>query len=138
MKFMKRSLPIILVFAIMLVFSVPALAFTFDFSPYSNEELIVLETALQKEKLDRGIAKSANVPAGSYTIGEDIPAGDYSIELANGQAIGVVMVNDGLGAMYSLTSDNPTVGKISLSEGDSFETICSIVLTIYSGGISFN
>ncbi len=135
---MKRFLPYVLVIAVFLSLTVSALAFTFDFSPYSDEDLIELETALQKEKLERGLAKSANVPSGKYTIGKDIPAGAYSIEMGNGQIMGMITVNDGRSDIYTLTSDNPSIGKITLEEGDSFETYTAIILTVYSGGITFN
>ena len=135
---MKRFIPYLLAIALLLSFSVTALAFSFDFSPYSDSELLELETALQKEKLDRGLAKSANVPSGTYTIGTDIPAGDYSIQLPKGQVMGMITINDGLGDAYVLSSDNPTVGKITLKEGDSFQTITAIELTAYSGGIKFS
>ena len=135
---MKRVLPVVLIISIILMLSMSAFAFSFDFSSYSDEELIELETALQKEKLDRGMAKSANIPSGTYTIGEDIPAGVYSVEMAKGQSMGMISTNGGMGDMYVLTSDNPTIGKITLKEGDTFETYTAIVLTLYSGGIVFN
>lgn len=135
---MKRVLSILMTIVLLLTLSISAFALSIDFSPYSDEEIIELETAIQKEKIDRGMAKSANVPSGTYTIGKDIPAGDYSIEMAKGQIMGMVSVNGGLGNIYTLTDDNPTIGKITLKDGDSFETYTAIVLTVYSGGIVFS
>ena len=136
----QRIIPYILVFCVLLALSASAFAFSFDFSQYSDVELIELETALQKEKLDRGLAQSANVPSGTYTIGVDIPAGDYSIEMGKNQIIGMIDVTSsyGMGNTYALSNDNPAIGKITLYDGDIFETFTEIVMTIYSGGILFN
>ncbi len=135
---MKKMIPCLLAVAILLSVSVSAIAssFSFDFSPYSDEELIKLETALQKEKIDRGIAKSADIPSGTYTIGEDIPAGVYSIEMPKGQSMGMVTVNE-YEAMYVLSKDSPTVGKITLKDGDVMNVLYPIILSVYSGGITF-
>ncbi len=50
-----------------------------DFSQLTNEELLVLEIAVQTEKVERKLVKSAKLSAGSYSVGIDIPAGSYTI-----------------------------------------------------------
>ena len=103
-----------------------------NLSTMTTEELITLRTSIVKELMDRGALKSANVPAGEYVIGKDIPAGDYSITTTQ------ILVNVIYGDfnMYMVTPDN-SVGKITLKDGESFQFSSSITLTKYAG-LSFN
>lgn len=45
----------------------------------SNSELITLRRNVEQEIVNRRIAKTASIPKGEYVIGEDIPAGTYSV-----------------------------------------------------------
>ena len=44
---------------------------------YSNDELVALLAQVQTEIVDRGIEKTAELQAGRYTGGVDVPAGTY-------------------------------------------------------------
>ena len=54
-----------------------------NLSAYSNEELRQLFVSLEKEMIDRKMVSSANLPAGSYVIGDDIPVGKYLVNKAD-------------------------------------------------------
>lgn len=139
MKRMIRVLSFALVFA---CFVFPALASSFDFSTYTNDELIELETALQAEKINRGLAKAATVYSGIYTVGVDIPAGTYRVETLKGAA-DHLKVYDKTGRRignYAVgtASNRSPIGKLVLEDGYTIEfSDCTLKFIVYSGGISF-
>lgn len=123
---MKRFLSLLL-FVLLLV---PAFASAeVDVKALSTEELLALKVSIVDELMARGEMKSAKVPAGEYIIGEDIPAGSYSI--TTDQILVTIVIGDYDG-MYVVSSDSP-VGKITLKDGDKFQTTGNIVLTKYAG-----
>ena len=100
-----------------------------DLKSLSTEDLVALRQEINQELADRGEFKSATVPAGKYSIGTDIPAGEYSVSTS--QILTTVTVN-GYEQMYAITPKDG-VGKITLKEGDSFETSSTVILEQYSG-----
>ena len=100
-----------------------------DVKGLSTEELLALRVSIADELMARGEMKSANVPAGEYVIGEDIPAGSYSI--TTDQIIVTIVIGDYDG-MYVVSPDSP-VGKLTLKDGDKFKTTANIVLTKFAG-----
>ncbi len=50
-----------------------------DISRLTDDEVIVLLGKVNEEIVRRGIAKSADLPAGKYVGGRDLPAGSYII-----------------------------------------------------------
>ena len=138
---MKRFVSIILL-VILFTGICSALAESFDLSQYSNEELIALETAIQAEKLARGLAKSATIYSGTYIIGKDIPAGEYSIETVKGAADHLEVYDASgkhIGSYAIGTSSNRSpIGRLELKDGYRIEfDSCTLKLTVYSGGIVF-
>lgn len=123
---MKKLIAVIIT---TLLFSQAVLASGIDLGGMTADELIALKTAITQELMDRGEIKSANVPAGDYIVGEDIPAGSYSISTS--QIMVTVTVND-YEQMFVVTPDDG-VGKISLSDGDAFTCSSTIVLETYAG-----
>lgn len=126
---MKKILSLVLI--LMLAFPMLVLA-EIDLASLSSDELIELQTQIQGELMNRGDIKSANIPAGEYTIGVDIPAGVYSV---TSPSYGMIVVND-FDLSYFVTIEDP-VGKLELNDGDAFSVGGPIVLTTYTG-ISFN
>lgn len=138
---MKKGLVICLC-CILLASTVYAASGGFDFSPYSNDELIILETALQAEKISRGMAKTATVYSGKYTIGVDLPAGTYRVETSKGAADHLEIYNASGKriASYAIgtASNRSPIGKLELHDGETIEfDSCTLVFTVYSGGIVF-
>lgn len=100
-----------------------------DIKALSTEELLALRVSIVDELMARGEMKSANVPAGEYVVGEDIPAGSYSI--TTDQLLVTIVVGDYDG-MYVVSPDSP-VGKLTLKAGDKIQITGKIVLTKYAG-----
>lgn len=69
--------------------STPVVGFSFfntpfgDFSRYSYEELLELQAALNKALWASDGWQNVSVPAGVYVVGEDIPAGHWTISEKN-------------------------------------------------------
>ncbi len=100
-----------------------------DVKSLSTDELISMRLAIVQELMDRGEMKSANVPAGEYIVGEDIPAGSYSITT---DQILVTIVIGNYDGMYVVSPDSP-VGKLTLKAGDKIQFTGGVVLTKYAG-----
>ncbi len=100
-----------------------------DVKSLSTEELLALRVSIVDELMARGEMKSANVPAGEYVVGDDIPAGSYSI--TTDQLLVTIVIGDYDG-MYVVSPDSP-VGKLTLKVGDKIQITGKIVLTKYSG-----
>lgn len=78
---MKRWVASVLVL-IMVACMSSGLAEELDLKACTNDDLRVLKTSIDGEMLERGMVKSATLDPGTYYIGVDIPAGSYSIILA--------------------------------------------------------
>lgn len=134
---MKKTLAFVLSFLLALSLCTTAYA-EFDLASMSDDDLFSLETAIQAEKISRGIAKSADVPQGSYIIGQDIPAGTYSISTAGILTTLVLKNPDGSTDNTQILSSKSPIGKIVLSNGQIIEISDATVFTVYSGGIVFS
>ena len=112
----------------------------FDFSNCTDEELLLLETALQSEKIARGMVKKASVAPGKYVVGNDIPAGNYRIETEKGN-IDHLYITKSVGASlgsYSVGTMRSPIGKLELHDGDVIEFYtCTLTFIVYTGGIVF-
>ena len=127
---MKRLLCALLIVSLFL----PALAVAeVDVKALSTEELIALRLSIVQELMDRGEMKSATVPTGEYIIGEDIPAGSYSV--TTDQILVTLIIGDYDG-MYVVTPDSP-IGKITLKAGDKIQVTSKVFLAKYAG-LSFD
>lgn len=76
----KNIIPIVI--ASVMLIAVPVVASTVDFSfikDYSDEELLALRSEIDNEILSRDMPTSAELIPAEYLIGEDIPAGKYSL-----------------------------------------------------------
>ncbi len=123
---MKKAMVILLCFT--LLFSTVSTAFAAKLSEYSYEELIKLRLRIDQEIMSRPEWKEVTVPAGRYTVGEDIPEGVYSIRLLDEKGyesfivFGIEYENyeDNGGMLYceSLNERSPVLGKVTLSKGN--------------------
>lgn len=117
---MKRLFCIILIMIMFIPASV--LADLPDVTELSNEELIELNQLIQDQLFSRQLIDGVTVPQGTYTVGTDIPAGTYRIEIT------------GIGGYYDLyesdggktletgltgsTYDVFAIGKFELKDGN--------------------
>ena len=80
---MKKLFLFLLVLVLVPVFSV---ADGVDLSAMSLEELYALRSSVSAEILSRSQWESVTVPEGFYVVGEDIPAGHWTIRYVPGEA----------------------------------------------------
>ena len=129
-----------LTFALMIIvasFLFVSCAFALDFTTISDEELMRLPELISAEQIERGLVKSAEVKAGKYRIGNDIPAGAYMIK-NNGKYSMNIFVQDPSGYYtynLALWSNGEETGRIELNEGDVLDINGDIILSIFTGVI---
>lgn len=76
---MRKIFALVIALTLLTVPLYTAVAAEVDLSGMTDEELTILKQQLDAEMLDRGMVKTAEIPAGDYTIGVDIPQGDYEL-----------------------------------------------------------
>lgn len=116
---MKRS--IIFILSLTLSLSLVLSASAVDLSGMSFEELLFLRDQLTAEIMSRPEWKEVTVPAGKYMIGEDIPAGSYSVTSTGLVSYLAVYYeagkeNNDYDEYYIVMENNP-LGKVILKSG---------------------
>lgn len=81
---MRKLITVILILALILPAAALAEAQN-PFKDYTMEQLYMLLSIVQSEILSRSEWKEVTVPPGNYVIGEDIPAGHWTIKYAPGE-----------------------------------------------------
>lgn len=125
---MKKAISLFLCLVILAcVLPVPA-AKAVKISELTFDQLIELRRVLDQEIISRPEWKETIVPAGRYTVGEDIPAGSYSIKLPEGEeyvnfiVFGIEYGNykDNGGLLYNegVREGNSILGKVTLQSGN--------------------
>lgn len=100
-----------------------------DLSSMSVDDLVSLKTAIVGELMARDEVKTVTVPAGEYIVGEDIPAGKYSV--ATSASMVMLTVNEYKEA-YVVTPNDP-IGKLSLKNGDVLALSSGCDFSVYVG-----
>lgn len=132
---MRRLFALILV--VLMMFCSAASAEGIDLTAMSFEELIALRQEIDLLIFASDEYKNVSVPAGEYVIGEDIPAGTYTLD-SDGMAM-ISVYSDAskniMGMVAAHTVGNgETVGKIELKEGNVVEIqFTSIIFKTYAG-----
>lgn len=95
-----------------------AAADSIDLSSMTFDQLVDLQKSISAEIVKRPEWKEVSVPAGNYIIGEDIPAGTYSIEGADALAV-IESTKPGsrMSEFYYMLDRGEVVGKVELTEG---------------------
>lgn len=134
---MKKIFTLFIVALLVMVNITPAYAL-YDLSAFSDEDLQLLELDIQAERISRGTAKYAEVSAGTYTIGYDIPAGSYSIKGKNDKSF-VYQIETSSGGFVDsqYLSSGESVGKVVLENNQVISFDTAVIMTVYSGAISF-
>ena len=102
---------------------IPVVAFSdgIDLSSMSFDDLIALRYKIDSEILSRPEWKETEVPQGTWVVGEDIPAGSYSIRAKATDDSVLIRIyknsNDSIGNAHYIYQDNQIIGKIILSDG---------------------
>ena len=76
---MKRIISLFLVATVLFILPAISLSEGFDLSSLSFDDLKALEKQIIKEMVSRPEFKEVTVPLGVYKVGEDIPAGKWTI-----------------------------------------------------------
>ena len=112
---MKRFLIIYIVFAL-IISTIPAYA-DIDLSGVSYDELIALKDQIYAAIWNSGEWKEAIVPAGVYVVGENIPAGQYTIEMADAESMYPVCTVATYGCPDDFYNSHGCVTNTFLNEG---------------------
>ena len=125
----KKFLSVILTLCLLL----PVIALAeIDLSAMSVDELIALNKAVVMELMSRKDFKEVAVPAGTYKVGEDIPAGSYTVKAKQFAVLVTYEKNGDYGDVYTVESDS-CVGKLTLEKGESIQITGDVIFTPYAG-----
>ncbi len=102
-----------------------------DLSSMSTGDLIELKNQIMAELFGRGELKEVSVPSGEYIVGEHIPAGEYSVAIADDGIIAAVIVNE-YEDVYSLSKDGG-IGRLVLKDGDVVSVTGNVLFTKFAG-----
>ena len=115
-----------------------ASAESFDLSGLSYDELITLRQRIDLAIMQSDGWKEVTVPVGTYVIGRDIPAGDYTVTY-EGRMQACLSISVG-GIVWGFHILNPSlyktnsIGKLSLSDGQILDiTYGEVIFTPYKG-----
>lgn len=99
-----------------------------ELSDLSYDELLALRNDVNAEIMSRPEWKQVVVPAGTWIVGQDIPAGVYSITSASGELARFISKNaDGKQIDYIWLSKEKTLGRTELLEGYIIELTDSVI-----------
>lgn len=125
---MKKLACILVVVLIMIPFASFA---ENNLASMSFDELVALKNRIMAELVERGELKEVKVPAGTYTVGDQIPAGEYSVALAKGGILAAVIVNE-YEDIYAVTEEDG-IGRLVLEKGDTVEISSTVIFTKFAG-----
>lgn len=121
---MKKLLSVILIAVLIL----PAIALAeVDLSGMSYADLLALRSQVDRELVTRKEWKEVTVPAGEWTVGEDIPEGSYSIKDVDGKYTNVFVwgrakedyeSGGGLLVNSNVGYNGSSIGKVQLRKGN--------------------
>lgn len=136
---MKRTRSIIFILLV-LVFSVvtSASAETINLSGLTFDALVALRKQIDLAIMQSDEWKEVTIPAGTYIVGTDIPAGDYTITY-NGHVQSILYIysangkSDGTHLLGDIW-ENYSIGKLSLSDGQAIKIeYGAVVFRPYTG-----
>lgn len=121
-----------LVCALLVLCLLPVIALAdFDLSAMSVDELAALNKAVVMELMSRNDFKQVSVPTGTYSVGEDIPAGTYTVKPSGSNFNLKILDQNGkkVDSFYFASE----IGKLTLTEGETVEITSGVVFTPYAG-----
>ena len=139
---MKKAFSALLCQLILFVMILQATAFAgYSFKDMSEAEIVQVAAGLNDELIRRYLVEQVEIPAGRYTVGTDIPAGDYRIAISTGYAYLSVWGSEynnfdedgGLLLSMVLNAENKEIGKAVLNEGNVIDFDSALVFETYHG-----
>ena len=112
---MKKIICLLLI----IVVSIPYAFAETDFSALSYDELRELQQKISAEIVKRPEWKEVTVPAGTWTIGKDIPSGAYSLKYTGSLMVTIETYENGTMVSYNFLSPttDTVIGKIEFKDG---------------------
>lgn len=136
---MKRVLSVLIVLLVVFGVSGAALGETISVDPATAtlDELIAARTAIEQAIMSRDDYKEVKVPAGTYTVGNQIPAGEYTVSAGASLSIVTVYGKGGkeafdMAGMHTVTGAE-NIGRLVLEDGQTVEITGSVVFAPYAG-----
>lgn len=127
----KRAFP---AFCLALCLACSSAMADIDLSAMTIDELKALNQSVVSEIMTRKDFTQVRVPAGIYKVGEDIPAGTYT--LLCDEDYTMITVKDSKGnytsKMYAI-EQHEQIGRLELLSGESIEIQFSVVFMPYVG-----
>lgn len=121
-----------------LVLLIPCVALaSFALSDMSIDELVTLRNEINAELMERGYEKEVTVPAGTYIIGKDIPAGTYTIRHVSRSAMVTMYDENGRIGEFHSVRENEIIGKMTMSNKQSVEISGGSVIFAPYVGLGF-
>lgn len=117
---MKKFLGIILI--VCLLIPIAAADDGIDLSALSFSQLLELQQRVTAEIISRPEWKEVTVPSGLWTVGKDIPAGEYCISAT--KKGGYLRIRDERGSLLvgnGIRNEDDRIGKFELKEGYTVE-----------------
>lgn len=117
---MKKFLVMLLV--VCLLIPIAAADDGIDLSALSFDQLLDLQQKVTAEIISRPEWKEVTVPSGTWTVGRDIPAGEYSISAT--KTGGYLRIRDERGSLLisnGIRNEEDRIGKVALKEGYTVE-----------------
>lgn len=118
---MKKLVCVLLTMALMICLVLPVCAEDIDLSALTWEELLDLKAKITMEQLTRDEWEEVEVPQGVYKVGEDIPAGKWTIRCKTGYScyfqFGETLRDDGHSVSWSDTHDLVYIYKNAGDDG---------------------
>lgn len=117
---MKKILVMIL--AVCLLIPIAAADDGINLSALSFDQLLDLQQKVTAEIISRPEWKEVTVPSGTWTVGRDIPAGEYSISAT--KTGGYLRIRDERGSLLisnGIREAEDRIGKVALKEGYTVE-----------------
>ena len=122
---MKKIIALAII--VIMAFSITISLADTNLSELSYEELLTLEKNIEKEIMSRPEWKEVVVPAGTWTVGEDIPAGVYSFRIYKNNSVVIHLWGaavddfDTNGGMIISDYRDQDIGKVELKDGNVLE-----------------
>ena len=121
-KNMKKLICALLAVVLVGCLMLPACAESIDLSSLTWEELLELKAAITMEQLSRDEWEEVEVPQGVYKVGEDIPAGKWTITCKTGYycrfSFGEKLDDDGHSVNWNGTYDIAYIYPSSAKDGE--------------------
>lgn len=118
---MKKLTSILLGLALMSCLVLSVCADGIDLSSLSWDELIALKADINRELMSRDEWEEVEVPQGVYVVGEDIPAGKWTVRCKTGHScyfqFGETLRDDGHSVSWTGTHDLVYIYRDSGSDG---------------------